>query len=68
MEWYISKGEFPSLLVLRRYLKLVLQFCETNGIMDSPIDSLDDSGWPFRLKSILLEFPAPSELHLMVTW
>jgi hypothetical protein len=67
MEWYASKGEFPSLLLLRRYLKLVFQFCETNGIMDSPIDSLDDSGWPFRLKNIPLEFPAPSELRLMVT-
>lgn len=67
MEWYISKGEFPPLLVLRRYLKLVLQFCETNGIMDSPIDSLDDSGWPFRLKNIPIDFPAPSELHLIVT-
>ena len=64
MEWFASKGEFPPLLILRRYLKLVYQFCENNDILGCPIDEIDDTKWPFRLKNIPTNYPSPSELHL----
>ena len=64
MEWYAGKGEFPPLLILRRYLKLVHQFCVENDIMDCLLEELDDSQWPFHLKSIPTDYPAPSSLIL----
>lgn len=64
MEWYNAKGEFPPLLVLRRYLKLVYQFCLDKDIMKLPIESVDDSEWPFHLKNIPISYPSPSVLLL----
>lgn len=64
MTWFSERGLFPPLLVLRRYLKLVLQHCVDAGIMDSEIDSVDDSVLPFTLKSIPTDYPAPIALVL----
>lgn len=64
LEWYSSKGEFPPLLILRRYLKLVYNYCEANSLLDSAIDSFNNDIHPFRIDYIPTSFPAPSVLRL----
>ncbi len=34
MEWMAKKKKFPPLRLLRRYLKLAIQYCVENGLMD----------------------------------
>lgn len=65
MEWMNYKNEFPALMVLRRYLKLIIQFCVENNLMDEEIEEVKDDEFPFKIKLIPTSFPKPSELTLI---
>jgi hypothetical protein len=62
--WFAQRGEFPPLLLLRRYLKLAFVICEERGVMDLTPDQLPPL--PFEINKIPQEFPAPSALRLWV--
>ena len=62
LEWLLARGEFPPLLLLRRYLKLAIIFCSEQHIMATAITEVNDL--PFALAAIPHTFPAPSELEL----
>jgi hypothetical protein len=62
LEWLSARGEFPPLLLLRRYLKLAVEFCDKQRLMDAPL--AEANGLPFALSAIPHKFPAPSELIL----
>jgi len=62
VEWLVSRGQFPPLLLLRRYLKLAIQCCEDRGLLDVPIS--EAPALPFSLGAIPHAFPAPSNLIL----
>jgi len=64
MEWYGKKGEFPPLRILRNYMKLVIQYCSDNNIMDAEVSESKASDLPFSIEFIPLEFPQPTELIL----
>jgi len=64
LEWLKKRGKFPPLLLLRRYLKLAIEFCQERKFMDIPIDEAPEL--PFSLKSVPLYFPPPSELALWI--
>lgn len=65
MAWYNERGQFPSIMVLRRYLKLVLQQCQELDMMDKAWEEVDDSVFPFKLSEIPTIFPKCSELSLI---
>lgn len=65
MAWYNERGQFPSIMVLTRYLKLVLRQCEELGIMDKTLDEVDDSALPFSLSEIPTNYPKCSEMKLI---
>lgn len=65
MAWYNESGQFPSIMVLRRYLKLVLQQCQDLDLMDKLWEEVDDSALPFRLSEIPTKFPKCSEMSLL---
>lgn len=44
MEWMAKKGEFPSLGLLRRYLKLAIGYCTENGLMDVVLEPRETAG------------------------
>jgi len=67
MEWHNKNGTFPSLLLLRRYLKVVIEYCSTNQLMDLPLDKAKTTALPFSLEHVPQVFPKPSELRLWVT-
>lgn len=66
MEWHNKKGTFPSLLLLRRYLKVVIEYCSTNELMELPLDKAKATVLPFSLEHVPQVFPKPSELRLWV--
>lgn len=65
MAWYHERGQFPSVMVLRRYLKLVLQQCQDLGIMDEPWQEVDETSLPFKLSESPTNYPMCSEMSLI---
>ena len=66
LEWYERKAKFPSLLLLRRYLKLAVDLSVERGLMDRPMVEVRDV--PMEIWRAPQYFPAPSELRLWVDW
>ncbi|MHB1035611.1 MAG: HNH endonuclease [Pirellulales bacterium] len=68
LEWWAKCGEFPPLLLLRRYLKLAVAWCEEHGIMDLSRDATSSAveGMPFSLDQLPLDYPQPARLRLWV--
>lgn len=48
--WHLKRGTFPPLNVLRRYLKLAIRYCETNGLMDQEL--ADVKSFPFTIPGV----------------
>lgn len=65
MVWYNERGQFPSIMVLRRYLKLVHQQCQELGIMDKQLEEVDNLTLPFSLSEIPTNFPKCSDMSLV---
>jgi hypothetical protein len=64
LEWYGRKGDFPPLLLLRRYLKIAHRHAQAAGLLDLPI--VDVQSAPFRYDLAPIKFPPPSALKLWV--
>lgn len=64
--WACSKGFFPSVLLLRRYLKIVARYCDQNGYMDAALDEDVGEGMPFDVRQLPTRFPPLAELKLWV--
>lgn len=63
LAWYAARGGFPPLLVLRRYLKLLITFCEEHDLMDLDLKDVHGLAMPFQINLLPLDFPQPSELR-----
>jgi 5-methylcytosine-specific restriction endonuclease McrA len=66
LTWATSKGFFPSVLLLRRYLKIVARFCDENGYMDMELAQSREAGMPFDVNLLPTKFPPLAELQLWV--
>ena len=68
--WMIGRGEFPSLYLLRRYLKQAIEYCAARDLLDVPLEEADqvEDPLPFDLKSIPHQYPGTAELQLWVGW
>lgn len=64
LEWLDEKNKFPSLLLLRRYLKIAIEICRERDVMDTPL--CDAQTLPFSLSAIPRNYPSPSNLQLWV--
>jgi hypothetical protein len=64
LDWYAARNEFPPLLLLRRYLKLAIEYCDKEGIVDLRIEGDQSLNLPFALRAVPLEFPLPGQLQL----
>ncbi|MFZ2447834.1 MAG: HNH endonuclease [Syntrophobacteraceae bacterium] len=62
--WMQSKGIFPPVLLLRRYMKIVAHHCEEHGHMDMELSQAGEVDMPFDLRLLPVEFPPLSELKL----
>ena len=50
--WLESKGWKPSILLLRRYLKLVARYCEQNRLLDLPLTEVAATELPFQIMAL----------------
>lgn len=66
MEWMKDKNVFPPLMILRRYLKLVINYCIEKELMEHNVNDLKNQGHPFKIEYIPLSYPKPNELILTV--
>lgn len=66
MEWMDFRGQFLPLMIIRRYLKLVFNYCIENGLIDMQIEDLLDLELPFRIDLLPIKFPKPSQLKLNI--
>ena len=57
LEWMSAKGRFPSVLLLRRYVKIVARYCERQGCMDVPLTEAPTLVLPFDLLLLPIRFP-----------
>jgi hypothetical protein len=64
LEWHYKRNDFPSLLILRRYLKLVYSYCVEHDILDISINDAHTMNLPFNIKLIPVDYPAPENLVL----
>lgn len=64
--WATSKGFFPSILLLRRYLKIVARYCDQHGHMDIDLRLAEEQDTPFDLRLLPTRFPPLPKLKLWV--
>lgn len=64
LEWHYKRNDFPSLLILRRYLKLVYNYCVERDILDISINDAHTMNLPFNIKLIPVDYPTPENLVL----
>lgn len=64
LEWLNEKGQFPSLLLLRRYLKLAIELCQNKEIMNTELSTAPEL--PISLSAIPRHFPQPNQLKLWI--
>ncbi|MCD4829123.1 MAG: HNH endonuclease [Candidatus Cloacimonetes bacterium] len=64
MEWMKDKDHFLPLMIIRRYLKLVHNYCVVNSLMNMKMEELSNMGLPFRIELLPTSFPLPSTLVL----
>ncbi len=65
--WAASKGFFPSILLLRRYTKIVARFCEENGYMNLELSKVLEADIPFDVRLLPTKYPPLKELTLWVS-
>ena len=67
LRWMLDRGKFPSIYVLRRYLKIVSARCDALGVLDERlVDALSGESHSFALELLPLSFPPLEHLSLWV--
>lgn len=55
---------FFPLMVIRRYLKLTINYCIENGLMNMKTEELEKLDLPFKIEFIPEVFPRPESLKM----
>ena len=66
LEWMKKKEAFPSILLLRRYLKLVARYCDDNDLLSIALSDALQRDLPFDLSLLPHVFPPLAKLSLWV--
>ena len=66
LKWMHSKGAFPPVLLLRRYLKLVARYCVESDLLELDLETAARLDLPFELSLLPHHFPPLDELTLWV--
>lgn len=64
--WLEEKNMRPSILLLRRYIKLVTHFCEEYGLMDQQLSTVLQKLLPFDLEALPYKLEPLEEFVLWV--
>jgi hypothetical protein len=52
-------------MIIRRYLKLVYNYCYENDLLDKKVEELKELELPFKIELLPMKFPNPTELKLI---
>lgn len=66
LDWCNRKDTFPSILLLRRYTKLIARYCVENDLVDIKLPQAMQRGLPFALQLLPYNFPPLCDLVLWV--
>jgi len=68
LAWMEQRDQFPPLYLLRRYLKLAVEYCKHNGLMDTVLSEAKElrDELPFSLDHIPHRFPVANSLCMWV--
>jgi len=66
LEWMQAKSTFPSILLLRRYVKIVARHCDREGCMETELSRVGELGLPFDVTLLPTVFPPLGELRRWV--
>jgi len=66
LAWMVSKGMFPALLLLRRYIKIAARYCAQHDLMETELASIAHIEMPFDVTLLPTKFPALEELKLWI--
>ena len=64
--WYDKCGEFPPLLIVRRYFKYAYLWSEADGLLSLSLDDCSSDDFPFAIEHWPTSFPPPDQLRLRV--
>lgn len=64
LTWYKEKQSFPPLYVLRRYIKLAIEYCQEEGLLDKKLDDVGEIR--IAIQEMPLIFPKPKEVCMFV--
>lgn len=64
MEWMKFRKNFLPLMIIRRYLKLVYNYCYEEKILDLTIAEIENRKLPFKIEFLPTSFPKPDKLIL----
>lgn len=65
MEWMLRNGNFPSILIFRRYIKLLVLYYEKENLLDLELSDPDLSKTPFNIDLLPTKFPSLDTLRIM---
>ncbi len=65
LSWHAAGGKFPSILLLRRYLKIIAAYCEKHELMETLLSVLEKEKLPFSVDQLPTVFP---DLSTLVLW
>ncbi|MDF7826249.1 HNH endonuclease [Pontiellaceae bacterium B12227] len=66
LSWLLDKDDFPSILLLRRYIKLVARYCESKNLLDEKLEEVLKTNLPFSLERLPYTFPPLQDLKLWI--
>ncbi|MCB2220722.1 MAG: HNH endonuclease [Bacteroidetes bacterium] len=67
LEWMNKKSINPTVIVLRRYVKLAIKYCKENNLLEIPADDHIDLNLPFSFDLIPIRLPKPGDIKMFVT-
>ena len=65
LEWLADRSQFPSVLLLRRYLKLAIEMSLERELMNELLSEVPEL--PFSLSAIPMNYPLPNQVKLWIT-
>lgn len=66
LQWMNTKGMFPAVLLLRRYLKIVARYCEQAQLMETILHEACAQALPFDLALLPYQYPPLTDMRLWV--
>ncbi len=66
LSWMFNKKMFPSILLLRRFIKIVARYCDENELLDENLEVALKKSLPFDLAILPYNYPPLEKMRLWI--